>query len=210
MANPIFHDRADAGAQLAAILAPRPWTDPIVLGLARGGTIVARPIADRMHAEFGLALVRKIGAPLQPELAVGALAEGGEPLFDEETLRALRLSRNDLRRTIARERSELARQAETFRSGGSVPRMEGRSVVLVDDGLATGMTALAAVRALRRQNPLAIVLAVPVAAPDAAARLGKECEVVCAATPREFRAVGQWYADFRPVTDAEVRAALRA
>jgi putative phosphoribosyl transferase len=199
-----FRDRAEAGAQLADHL-PDGLRDPIVLALPRGGVPVARVVADRLEAPLDVLVARKIGAPSQPELGIGAIAEGGAAVVARDMLRSLRLSEADFRQLVEREQAELRRRVERYRGGRALPSVRGRDVVLVDDGLATGVTAESALQALRSQNPRRLVLAVPVCSPDTARRLVPPAdEVVCVVSTRHLTAVGAWYHDFTQTTDDEV------
>lgn len=208
-----FADRRSAGRALAAALRHRfagadgqPAPDrPIVLALPRGGVAVAREVARDLGAPLDVLVTRKIGHPAQPELGVGAIAEGGDPVYDEMLLRELGLSRGELADVVDRERAELARRVEVYRSGRPAPDVRGKCVILIDDGLATGVTARAALRALRAAGAARTVLAVPVGSPDSAAALGTEADdLVVLATPRGFRAVGEWYSSFGQLTDDDV------
>lgn len=204
-----FADRRDAGRRLAVAVAGIEPSDPVVLALPRGGVPVGFEVARELGAPLDVLVVRKIGAPFQPELGLGALAESGEPLLDERSLRRLGLSPDDLAPTVAAERAELARRLERYRRGREPLAVEGRTVVVVDDGLATGGTAHAAVLAVRARGPAAVVLAVPVAAPETLDRLRPEVdELVCLQAPTRFAAVGQWYEVFDQTSDEEVEALL--
>jgi putative phosphoribosyl transferase len=208
----IFADRDDAGRRLADEVAralPPAAGRPLVLALPRGGVPVAVHVAARTGGEFGIVLARKIGAPGRPEFGVGAIAEDGPPVFDHEILAALGITADDLAGTVAAERAELHRRVRRYRAGRPAPRATGRVVVLVDDGLATGVTARAALRRLRADRPERLVLAVPVCSPTARDALSAEAdEVVCLSAPPSFRAVGEWYGDFRQLTDDDVDATL--
>lgn len=211
---PRFADRHAAGRLLAERLGRDAAlsagdTRPVVLALPRGGVPVAREVADLLGAPLDVLVTRKIGYPYQPELGVGAIAEGGEPVYDDDLLRRLGLTRSSLTQVVDRERSELSRRVAAYRGGRPPPDVAGRQVVLVDDGLATGVTARAALRSLRGRSARRTVLAVPVAAPSSAAAMRQEAdEVVTLATPALFRAVGEWYISFGQVSDADVVALL--
>ncbi|MPZ87329.1 MAG: phosphoribosyltransferase [Nitriliruptorales bacterium] len=204
-----FQDRHDAGTRLALRLRGEHLTDPIVLALPRGGVPVAFEVAKGLNAPLDVTVTRKIGAPSRPELAVGAIAEGGEPELDRDMLNALRLTPRELAPTIALERAELERRMKHYRGDRQAPEIQGRTVLLIDDGLATGSTARAAVRSLRRRGPRRLVLAVPVCPPETARRLQEEADdVISLLTPPDFRAVGVWYVDFGQTSDAQVMTLL--
>ena len=200
-----FADREDGGRWLAEELVRRTWAAPLVLGLARGGVPVAAVVARRLAAELDVAVARKIGAPGHREFGVGAVTADGPAIYDEAILRALKLSAARMSRAENRERAEARRRLERYRDGRSPIGLTGRDVILVDDGLATGVTATAALRDVRAGNPRTVVFATPVGAPGAASALRREADdVVCVAEPPDFRAVGQWYADFRQTSDEDV------
>lgn len=204
-----FRDRVDAGRELAEALEELDLHDPIVLALPRGGVPVAFQIAERFRAPLSVFVVRKVGAPMHPEYGIGAIAEGGEQVVDRVAMTMLGITEAQFEELAERERVELERRVREYRGDRPLPPIEGRDVVLVDDGLATGVTALAALRALRRLRPLRLILAVPACAPDSAERLRETADqVICLIAPEYFRAVGQWYQEFGQTTDAEVRELL--
>ncbi|MEV0592299.1 phosphoribosyltransferase [Nonomuraea cavernae] len=203
----VFADRAEAGEMLAERL--QHLRDPVVLALPRGGVAVAVPIARRLGAVLDVLVTRKIGYPPSPELGVGAIAEGGEPVFDHQLLRRLGLTPESVADVVEDERRELARRVETYRQGRPLPALAGREVVVIDDGLATGGTARAALRAVRAANPARVTLAVPVGSRATVEALREEAdEVIVLATPEDFRAVGQWYERFDQLSDADVLGLL--
>jgi predicted phosphoribosyltransferase len=201
----LFEDRRQAGRVLGEEVARLELNDPIVLGLPRGGVVVAAEVADALGCELDVLVVRKIGAPFQPELALGAIAEGGVKIFNRELMRQLRQSEDDLAATVEREQAELERRVAAYRQEKDRPDIEGRDVVVVDDGLATGATAQAAGQVVTAMGAGRVVLAVPVGSPDTVKRLSEYFdEVVCPVTPSMFMAIGQFYRDFRQVEDDEV------
>jgi putative phosphoribosyl transferase len=205
-----FADRTEAGEELAAQLrkyAGRP--DVIVLGLPRGGVPVAAIVAGALGAPLDVFTVRKLGVPGHRELAMGAIASGGARVLDHQLIADLGLPQVAVGHVIAEEERELARREQVFRAGQDPLQAAGRVAILVDDGLATGSTMLAAVQAIRELGPSRVVVAVPVGAIEACRKLEQVAdEVVCARVPRQFLAVGQWYRDFSETTDAEVTALL--
>ncbi|MFE2378812.1 phosphoribosyltransferase [Streptomyces sp. NPDC059398] len=209
-----FHDRSQAGRELAAPLraaaAAGGLPRPLVLALPRGGVPVAAEIARALDAPLDVLIVRKIGLPGQPERGVGAITDDDPPVFDSGALRWLGLSEDRLASEVARERTELHRREDLYRQGRPPPALEGRSVIVVDDGLATGVTARAAVRHLRGRAPARLLLAVPVGAADSTAALRQEAdEVICLHQPGVFQAVGEWYDVFDQVPDGEVTEIMR-
>lgn len=205
-----FVSRTHAGSLLASALAGKADKNALILALPRGGVPVAVPVAEQLGAELDIVVARKIGAPGRPELGVGAIAEDGPPVFDEVTLEHFGLTPDDLAGTVAREREELARRVRRYRGGRPAPVATGRTVVLIDDGLATGATARATLRWLRDQHPARLVLAVPVCSWQAREAIAPDAdEVVCLSTPSRFRAVGEWYEDFRQLSDEDVDLAMK-
>jgi putative phosphoribosyl transferase len=209
MAPRIFADRAEAGELLGRHLAGLGLDEPVVLGLPRGGVVVAAHAAAVLGVRADVFVARKIGLPRQPEYGVGAIAEGGEPVFDQRALRLLGLSAEDLASVVAAERAELTRRVRLYRGDRPVPRVEGRTVVLVDDGVATGVTARAALAALHTRGPARLILAAPVAAPGSLRDLEDAADEFAVLTaPSGFAAVGRWYAAFAQVSDEEVTRLL--
>jgi predicted phosphoribosyltransferase len=207
-----FADRVEAGRVLARSLGP--WVarpDVIVLGLPRGGVIVAAEVARALAAPLDVLVVRKLGVPGHEEFAMGAVASGGVRVVDPFTIARLGISGVVLDHVTQRELRELDRRERAYRGDRTPAPVEDRVAILVDDGLATGATMRAAVEALRRRSPRRIVVAVPIGARDAAAAMALLAdEVVCVGQPEPFWSVGTWYRDFRDTTDAEVRQVLDA
>jgi putative phosphoribosyl transferase len=212
MARFLFHDRVDAGERLASRLLSRyaRGSDSVVLALPRGGVPVAVPVARALRAPLDVFVVRKLGVPGQEELAMGAVAHGGVRVLNDSVVKALGIPPAVIDAVVEREQVEIERREHEYRGERPYPQLRGRTVVLVDDGLATGASMRAAVRALSQFEPSEIVVAVPVSAPDTCAKLAREVdEVICAETPETFAAVGEWYRDFQQTTDDEVRQLLR-
>lgn len=205
-----YPDRHSAGRHLAGLLGEySERSDVIVLGLPRGGVPVAYEVARALAAPLDVFVVRKLGVPGREELAMGAIASGGARVLVPEVVRALRIPEQELDRVADVEYRELERRERLFRSGRAPLDLAGRVVILVDDGLATGATMKAAVQALRELGPRRVVVAVPAGATETCDALAEEADqVVCAATPEPFQAVGLWYQDFTQTTDDEVRALL--
>src|SRR6266404_1203565 len=206
----IYRDRIDAGKQLALRLADYANRDDlIVLALPRGGVPVAYEVARALNAPLDIFLVRKLGVPGYEELAMGAIATGGVRVLNDQLVGGLLIPDYIVDEVAASEQQELARRERLYRGDRPTPDVRGRTVILVDDGLATGATMLAAVKALRQQQPARIVVAVPTAAPETCEELKAEVDdIICAVTPRPFYGVGLWYQDFSQTTDEEVRNLL--
>lgn len=200
-----FADRVDAGRQLAVALASFARQEPVVLGLARGGVPVAAKVARTLGAPLDVLLVRKLGVPYQRELAFGAISEGGAKVLSPQLISTLALSEGEMAAVEGRERAELARRVVLYRAGRDPISLLGRTVIIVDDGLATGATARVAVQVVRARGARTVVVAVPVGSREAREAIARVADVViCLLTPEEFRAVGQWYKDFEQTSDEEV------
>jgi predicted phosphoribosyltransferase len=207
----IFADRSDAGKQLAAKLGAYSGPDTRVLALPRGGVPVAHEVAAALGAPLDVFIVRKLGAPGREELAIGAIASGGVKVLNRETIDELGVDQGAIEEVIHREEAELRRREQTYRGGLPPQDVAGRTVLLIDDGLATGASMYAAIIALRARLPKSIVVAVPVAPADTVMQLQHYADdVVCIAMPQPFRGVGAWYADFTQTTDEQVREMLHA
>lgn len=204
-----FRDRADAGRALAGSLRHLMGPQTVVLGLARGGVPVAAEVARALGAPLDVYLVRKLGVPGRPELAMGAIASGGIRVVNQDVVDTYDIGPAEVEAVASREAAELARRQAAYPPGGPATNLAGRVVVVVDDGLATGATMKAAVTALRAARPQRVVVAVPVGTADTCAELAAVADdVVCLHTPRRFLAVGQWYDDFTQTTDEDIRALL--
>lgn len=205
----MFKNRVDAGRRLASKLARYRGQDLVVLALPRGGVPVAYEVAHALDAPLDVLVARKIGAPGYPELGVGAVAEDGAFYLNDDLIGRLGVDEGHLQETAREELAELERRVRAYRGDRPLPDVRGRTVILVDDGLATGATVRAAVRALRPKDPLAVVLAVPVCAAATVADLHDELDdAVCVLTPHDLQAVGVWYEDFTQTTDDEVVSLL--
>lgn len=200
-----FRDREDAGRRLAERVQRLDLTDPVVLALPRGGVPVAFEVATALDAPLDVFVARKVGAPGHAELGIGAIAEGGGVVQNRRALQAVAVSEDEFARLADAEQAELERRVRRYRGDRALPSLTNRDVVLVDDGLATGVTAEASLHALTAHDPRTLVLAVPVCAPATADRLGYLADrVICVYSPIDFAAVGQWYEDFTQTTDDEV------
>jgi predicted phosphoribosyltransferase len=208
-ARPLFRDRIEAGRVLAERLAEYRGKGPVVLGIPRGGVVVAAEIARRLEGSLDVLVARKLGAPGSPELALGAVTADGERFLNHDIIRMLGVSREYLDSVTSLEMAEARKREEWLRNLRSAVSVTGRVAILVDDGLATGATMRAAVRSVRQRKPAKLVVAAPVGARDACATLSQEAdEVVCPYQPEPFGAVGFFYQHFDPVADQEVQAVL--
>jgi predicted phosphoribosyltransferase len=207
-----FRDREDAGARLAALVAARVGDAPcVVLAIPRGGVAVAVPVARALGAPLDLVVPRKVGAPHNPELGIGAVAPGGVRVLDDDLIARLGLREAEIERAVAAAEDEVRRREQTYRAGRTPPDLRGRTAVLVDDGIATGGTALAAAAWARAAGAERVILAVPVAPGESLAALRRSFDdLIVVSAPLRFVAVGQWYERFDQVEDAEVRATLDA
>lgn len=204
----MFYDRSDAGKKLADSLRDKVAPDSIIFGLPRGGVVVAKEVSDELRLSLDVLVVRKIGAPGNEEFAIGAVGEDGEPVINDELVGTADITPTYLERAIERERKEVERRVKAYRLG-EFPDVRGKTAVIVDDGIATGMTVLAAVETLKKRGAAKIVVAAPVGAKDSIEELkGKTDQVVVLHVPDQFFAVGQFYQNFPQVSDAEVKAAL--
>lgn len=207
----VFQDRVDAGRKLGEKLLPIKDGNPLLLGLARGGVPVAAAAAKLLGAELDTLVVRKVAPPGNREYGIGAVAPEGVVYFDQEGLKSSGLDPEALHETIEKERAEMQRRIEVYRGGRPAPNVEGRLVVLVDDGLATGVTAIAAIRYVRKLNPARVVFGVPVLSEAALQVVEREAdEVVYVTLPYQFRAVGEFYENFAETEDEEVCSLLSA
>jgi predicted phosphoribosyltransferase len=210
MRGKVYKDRREAGRQLAEALRDYEGRDDVVvLGLPRGGLPVAYEVAARLGAPLDVFLVRKLGVPGRKEFAMGAIAMGGVQVMNRDVVNWMGISQEDFDRVAESEREEMRRRMEAYRGDRPMPELKGKSVILVDDGLATGATMRAAVTALRAFGPAEIVVAVPTGSPDVCHSFEKQADrAVCLDTPDPFEAVGAWYRDFSQTTDDEVRELL--
>ena len=202
-----FRDRSEAGRLLAKKLKPKyaNKSDVLVLGLPRGGLPVAYQVASFLHAPLDICLVRKLGLPGRKEVAMGAIGAGGIMILDQNLVAELKISEQALKEVIVREWQELERRERVYRGSRPVPDLNNRTIILVDDGIATGLTLKAALSIVKQQQPKRIVVAVPIAPPNICKELETAVdEVVCLLTPEPFRAVSLWYEDFSATTDEEV------
>jgi len=206
-----FVDRENAGRALAQkLLKYKGIPDLLIIGLPRGGVVVAFEVAKALQAQMDVFIVRKLGAPYQPELAMGAVAEGGMLLLNDAVVNYLSISREFIDRTAKEQMVELERRQKLYRGDREMTKIAGRTVIVVDDGLATGATMKVAVRALKRKVPSKLVIAVPLGAYSTCSELKEEAdELICLMTPEPFSAVGSWYENFEQTTDQQVRDLLQ-
>lgn len=201
----VFEDRFDAGRKLVECLKDYKGSNSVVLALPRGGVPVGFEIAKRLHLSLEVIVVRKIGSPQNKELGLGAIAEGGVQILDGANLDLMGQALPGLHSEIRNEKEELIRRVNLYRKGNSLGSLEEKTVILVDDGLATGVTAQAAIAAVKRLEPEKIIFALPVCSPEAAFLLrGSVDDLICLAQPLGFESVGRWYKDFSQVSDEEV------
>ncbi|HEX3019826.1 MAG TPA: phosphoribosyltransferase [Chitinispirillaceae bacterium] len=205
-----FEDRQSAGRALAQKLQKYKTTpDLLIIGLPRGGVVVAYEVAIALGAQLDVLVVRKLGAPYQPELAMGAIAEGGIVLLNDDVVNYLSIPREFIKKTVDEQLVELQRREKLYRNGRNSPRVAERPVIVVDDGLATGATMKVALRAVRRNKPSMLIAAVPVGAVSTCMELKEEAdEVICLLTPEPFYAVGNWFENFEQTTDLQVSQLL--
>ena len=205
----VFRDRVDAGRQLGAVLSAAATPEPVVLGLPRGGVVVAAEVARVMSCPLDIIVVRKLGAPARPELGVGAIGESGVRTLNADLIRYLRIPDTALAEVEQREFAELDRRVARYRRRRPALNLEGKTAVIVDDGLATGFTALAAIEVARTRNAASVTLGVPVGAADTITMLENVADrVIAVESPSDLQAVGYWYADFRQTSDREVARLL--
>lgn len=207
----MFRDRAEAGRRLASELKFRPLHDPLVLAIPRGGVVTGAALARELGADLDVVLARKLRAPHQPELAIGAISEDGQVTLNPQTEGLLNLTEDYLGEESRRQLAEIARRRTLFREVLPQAAVHGRSVIVTDDGIATGSTMIAALQSVRQQQPRDLIVAVPVASPERLEDVRRWCdEIVCLLIPQSFQAVGQFYLDFAQVEDAEVVRLLRS
>lgn len=207
----LFENRSEAARKLAPLLKSRKLYDPIVLGIPRGGAVVASELAKALNAEFDIVIARKIRAPFQSELAIGAVGEDGQTFLNAEALRISGVDKDYISAERENELREIERRQELFRAARPQARVEGRSVIVTDDGIATGASMIAALQTLTARRPKEVIVAVPAASPERLEVVKRYCnDVVCATSTPNFYAVGQFYKDFDQVEDGEVVSLLKS
>jgi len=200
----MFQDRLDAGRQLAAELKKRSWRDPVVLAIPRGGLVIGSVLADELPAELDVVLARKLPAPGQPELAIGAVGEDGEVILNSALVARLEIDQEYVHTAVQQQLAEIRRRQELYRRVRPPAQLTGRSVILTDDGIATGSTMIAACHVARSKQPAELVVAVPVGSPDRLRQVGRYCDaLLCLLAPEDFWAVGQFYHHFPQLDDEE-------
>jgi putative phosphoribosyl transferase len=201
----LFKDRQLAGKKLAKVLKEKNYENPIIFGLARGGVIIASEIAKELNATLDVLVVRKLGVPMQPEVGFGAIAPGGILILDNDIIDAVNISEREIDLIRAREEIELSRRIKKYRKDRPFPKINNRTVIIADDGIATGITTKVAIRYVRTFNPSKVIIAVPVCSSEAKYTIGLEAtEVLCLYEPPFFNGVGQFYENFEQVSDEEV------
>lgn len=207
--SPRFQDRLDAARQLAEKLKERSWNDPLILGIPRGGLVIGAVLAEELGGELDVVLARKLRAPHQPELAIGSLGEDGKVIVNPQAQEYLRISDEYLKREIKTQFEEIQRRRALVRNIRDQAPVAGRSVIVTDDGIATGSTMIAGLQVVRDQQPKELIVAVPVASPDRLDEVRRWCdEAICLLCPEDFYAIGQFYDDFTQVEDEEALALL--
>jgi putative phosphoribosyl transferase len=200
----IFADRKNAGRILAQNLLLFKNNNPVILALPRGGVPVGYEVAKKLDTKLDILIVRKIGSPKNPEFGVGAIAEGGTLLIDKETILSLGISTDLLKNLIEKEKKEIERQLMLYRKGEAITKLKNKTVIIIDDGLATGVTAKCAIKAVKLQQPRKVIFAAPVCAYDTSQSLCKDTETICQISPDELQAIGSYYKDFKQVSDEDV------
>lgn len=205
-----FEDRKEAGRRLGESLRKYKFEKPIILAIPRGGVLVGYEVAKALDAPFDVIISRKIGVPYQPELGMGAVAEGNIEILDKKLIKSLRIPKNLINEIIIRERAEIDRRKKLYRGNKPMINMENKVVILVDDGLATGVSAKAAITRIKKLRPKKIIFASPVCAQDSLKSMKHYVdEIFCISTPSGFDSVGKWYTNFEQVTDEEVKSLLK-
>lgn len=206
-----FQDRKEAGRRLGKILKKYKFESPIILAIPRGGVVVGFEVAKLLKAPLDVIIARKVGVPTQPELGMGAVAEGGVKILDKDLIEQIRIPRGSVNEVIAKERAEIKRRRSLYRGNKPITNIENRVVILVDDGLATGVSARAAIESIKKLRPKKIIFAAPVCAKESEQNLRHLVdELFCILIPPGFDSVGRWYQNFDQVTDEEVKELLKS